>query len=98
MLLCCFLTGCSQTADKQGAASATKQDISNVSYLEIAYGEDYTDLEADITFLTSRSDLITDTEAPFEFPDYLKEFLPFLVLLAFLKFVHYQINDNNLFL
>ncbi|MBR4319423.1 MAG: extracellular solute-binding protein, partial [Oscillospiraceae bacterium] len=48
--------------------------MSNVSYLEIAYGEDYTDLEADITFLTSRSDLITDTEAPFEFPDYLKEF------------------------
>lgn len=77
VLLCGLLAGCSSksevTSDNQTAVTPEK-DISSVSYLDIAYGKDYTDLKADIIFLTSRSDLIVDTDSPFEFPDYLKEF------------------------
>ena len=76
VLLCCLLTGCTgkgETTSSQSANTSAK-DMSSVSYLDIAYGKDYTDLKADITFLTSRSDIITDTDAPFEFPDYLREF------------------------
>ncbi len=77
VLLCCLLTGCSSKSDvtsgNQTAVTSDK-DISNISYLDITYGKDYTDLQTDIIFLTSRSDLIVDTEAPFEFPDYLREF------------------------
>lgn len=74
-LLCCLFTGCSAKSDGTHSQTSTaSDDISNVSYLDISYGEDYTDLKADITFLTSRSDLIADTDAPFEIPDYLKEF------------------------
>ncbi len=77
ILLCCLFTGCSgksEVTNSNQAATTSDNDISHISYLDIAYGEDYTDLKADITFLTTRSDLIVDTDAPFEFPDYLREF------------------------
>ena len=77
VLSACLLTGCSSKSEKENNNQPTvtsDKDISHVSYLDIAYGKDYTDLKADIIFLTSRSDLIADTDAPFEFPDYLREF------------------------
>ena len=75
VLLCCLFTGCGSKSDVSSQPpAASDEDISNVSYLDIAYGKDFTDLKADITFLTGRTDLIADTDAPFEFPDYLREF------------------------
>ena len=85
LLLCCLFTGCnakSQGTSSHQDAAASDKDISNVSYLDISYGEDYTDLKADITFLTSRSDLIADTDAPFEFPDYLRDMLEIFTFSA----------------
>lgn len=46
----------------------------NITYDLITLGKDYTDIRANLTVLTHRTDLIQDTDADHELPDYVKQF------------------------
>jgi len=70
-----LLVGCGQTSIPNTTVTKGNSDDNEIkSYIDIELGKDYTDLKADITVLTPRTDLVQDTDAPNEFPDYLREF------------------------
>ncbi len=56
-----------------GIESSSK-DPSSVKYMDIEVGKDFTDLNAKLTVVTNRTDLIQDTPDGKEFPDYIAEF------------------------
>lgn len=51
-----------------------KKDVSTVKYTDIVVGTDFTDLNAKLTVITNRTDMIQDTPDGKEFPDYIAEF------------------------
>lgn len=51
-----------------------KKDISTIKYTDIVVGTDFTDLNAKLTVVTNRTDMIQDTPDGKEFPDYITEF------------------------
>lgn len=51
-----------------------EKDVSNISYTDIVVGTDFTDLNAKLTVVTNRTDLIQDTPDGKEFPDYIADF------------------------
>ena len=65
------LTGCSTTSTN---STDKNNDELAKTYLGIELGKDFTDLSADINVLTPRTDIVMDTDAPYEFPDYVREF------------------------
>ena len=62
-------TGCSSNPSKPAEEVKT-----STNYIDLELGKDYTDLTATLTVLTHRLDIIQDTEANTDLPDYVKEF------------------------
>ena len=63
----CTLSSCSHLQNSEKTNTST-------NYLDITFGEDFTDLNAKLTLITNRTDLIQDTSDGTEFPDYIAEF------------------------
>lgn len=64
---------CSQQ-DNTPAKPDEHEQSAGKPYTQLILGQDYTDLTADLTILTHRTDLIQDTSADHEFSDYIREF------------------------
>lgn len=64
-----LLTGCSSIK-----LDNTEEKPKSTEYVDLRLGKDYTDLKTSITVLTHRTDIIQDTEADNELPDYAKKF------------------------
>lgn len=64
----CILSSCSQIKNNDENIKAS------TDFLDIAFGEDFTELNAKLTLITNRTDLIQDTPEGIEFPDYIAEF------------------------
>jgi len=65
-----LFTSCGTGAEKKDSS----KDTSSVKYTDIELGKDFTDLNAKLTVVTNRTDLIQDTPDGKEFPDYIAEF------------------------
>lgn len=65
-----LFTSCGTGAEKKDSS----KDPSSVKYTDIELGKDFTDLNAKLTVVTNRTDLIQDTPDGKEFPDYIAEF------------------------
>lgn len=65
-----LLTSCGSSSEKKKSS----KDVSSVKYTDIEVGKDFTDLNAKLTIVTNRTDLIQDTPDGKEFPDYIAEF------------------------
>ena len=65
-----LFTSCGTATQKE----SNDKDPSSVKYTDIEVGKDFTDLNAKITVVTNRTDLIQDTPDGKEFPDYIADF------------------------
>lgn len=65
-----MLVSCAKESEKE----EVKKDPSSVKYTDIVVGEDFTDLNAKLTVVTNRTDLIQDTPKGREFADYVADF------------------------
>lgn len=63
-----LFTSCGTNANKES------KDPSTAKYTDIVIGKDFTELNAKLTVVTNRTDLIQDTPDGKEFPDYIAEF------------------------